>query len=49
MSYSAKAGCTNCNHEWGVQIPKGTARDDWKEKAVCPKCGVSGQVWTSPV
>ena len=47
MSYPAKAGCLNCSHKWNVDIPKGTTREQWKEKAVCPNCETSGQIWAS--
>ena len=45
MSFPAKAGCSNCENEWSVQIPKETTIVKWKEKAVCPKCGASDHIW----
>ncbi len=47
MSYTVRAGCSNCGNKWTPNIPEGTSRDEWVKTAICPKCKTSGHIWSS--
>lgn len=48
MSYSIRAGCTNCGKKWKQPITKGTSRTQWEKATTCPNCGIIGYLWTQP-
>jgi hypothetical protein len=37
-TYRMKASCTNCSHEWTIEIPLGTKADVFEYSEKCPSC-----------
>lgn len=48
MSYTMPVLCRNCYNKFGLDIPKGSLKEDAIKNATCGKCGIKGHCEWSP-